>query len=178
MEFKMSKPKIIYKTANGYKFNWFASRNTQNEYGKGGVVDDKGKSHCAEQTLRVKGMCECSLLDGKEFGRRELNLVKHAIYSALYALDCETFLYNDKARNKFINYVLKNKVKLINLDISHAWTQLDISKLDEKTNQLTTSPYQKRYLIEDGKKLEELIEEEYGRKYAFIVDLEIVDEEN
>lgn len=176
MEVKMLNPKIIYKTQNGYKFSWFALRETQNEYGKGGVVDDKGKSHGAEQTLRVKGTCECSLLSDKEFGRKELNLVKNAIHSALYALNCETFLYNNEKRNEFINYVLKEDIKLTNLDISNAWIQLDISKFNEKTSQLSTLPYQKRDLIVDGEKVEELIEEEHGRKYAYVVDLQIAKE--
>ena len=172
----MAKPLKNYykvsKTKEGYKMNWFATRQT--EFGNGvGLVDDNEQYLACENIVYVRGTCEFELLVNDKCTLKEYNLVRNAINSALCALDLETFLYNDNKRNEFINYALNGNISIKKIDILQSYIYTNVVTQSDDKQSTTHTLYSKRELIKDSQKVSDLIDENYGHQYAYFAELEI-----
>jgi len=150
--------KKMAKSCN--KFDWGASRDIISPVGLG-ILDEHGNSHPACNRVAVGGNCKFELAEGKTFDEEmRINVLK-AINSALWGMGLDDFLYNDKKRNKFINSILKN-ILVSEISIDRAFIVREIN--------VTNVPHTKRVLIENGVKIEDVVDECKDFKYAVIKD--------
>ena len=142
------------------QFAWGASREIVSPIGVG-ILDEHGNSLPACNRVGVGGVCTFELSKGKKFDEQMRIKVIKAINSALWGMELDDFLYNTKDRNKFINSILKGiKVNEINIDRAFIAREIAVENV----------PHTKRVLIENGVKVEDVIDECKGFKYAIIKD--------
>ena len=79
------------------EFNWGASRDIISPIGIG-ILDEHGNSLPACNRVGVGGSCKFELDEGEIFNEPMRIKVLRAINSALWGMELDDFLYNDKKR--------------------------------------------------------------------------------
>jgi len=143
-----------------YEWEWGASREIKSPDGYG-FIDNEGNFINSIDRVGANGSYVFEMLKGVKANNATRMKILKAINSAMWGLELDDFLYNDKQRNKFLNSILKDVV------IIHKFSVETCFIVREKEFIYSyPKAFYKRNLIKDGKKLEDVEDECKNFVYA------------